>query len=111
MGRLPSSKLEGVTAQELAELLKENSNRRLKIERAREILEHVENDGDTRVQYQEVRNLAVKSTINLINNNLKEIESIDAILEELPEHFDYKLQSMKARYCNSCQPDRGDKRY
>lgn len=89
------AKLEGVTAQELAELLKENSNRRLKIERAKEILEHVEKDGDTRVQYQEARDQAVKSTIRQINNNLNELESIEAILEELLEHFDYKLQSMR----------------
>jgi len=89
------SKLEGVTVQELAELLEEHSNRRLKLEKAGQILECVRKDGDTRVQYQEARDLSVKSTINQINNNLKEIESIDTILEDFLEHFEYKLQSMR----------------
>jgi len=90
----PSS-LKSVAVEELAEFLAGYSARRIKIERAIEILDHVENDGDTRVQYQEARDLAVQSTIRQINNNLKEIESIEAILEELLEHFDYKLQSMR----------------
>lgn len=94
--RYPSpSKLEGVSAQELAELLEEHSNRRLKLERAREILNYVQRDGSTRVEYQEARDMAVISTINQINNNLKEIESIETILEEFLEHFEYRLQSMK----------------
>lgn len=94
--RYPSpSKLEGVTAEELGQLLGEHSNKRLKLERAREILNYVQRDGSTRVEYQEARDMAVISTINQINNNLKEIESIEAILEEFLEHFDYRLQSMK----------------
>ena len=39
--------------------------------------------------------MAVVSTINQINNNLREIASIEAILEGFLEHFEYKLQSMK----------------
>ena len=88
-------KLEGVTVQELAEFLAEYSGRKLMFERAGTILEHVENDGETTVQYQEARDLAVQSTLNQIKNNLKEIASIEAIIEELLEHFDYKLQSMR----------------
>lgn len=88
-------KLEGVTVQELAEFLAEYSGRKLMFERAGTILEHVENDGETTVQYQEARDLAVQSTLNQIKNNLREIASIEAIIEELLEHFDYKLQSMR----------------
>lgn len=47
------------------------------------------------MHYQEAQDQAVRSTINQIKNNLQEIASIDAILEDFLEHFDYKLQSMR----------------
>lgn len=89
------SKLEGVSVQELAEFLAEYDGRRFMFEKAGQILECVSRDGDTTVQYQEARDLAIQSTIRQINHNLREIESIDAILEELLEQFEYKLQSMR----------------
>lgn len=87
--------LQGVTVEILAELLEENSNKVLGLAKARQILGWVQKDGDTKTEYQEVRDMAIRSTINQINNNLKELESIDAILEELVGRFDYKLTSMK----------------
>jgi transposase len=89
------SKLKGVTCEELAELLEENSNKRLRISKARQILDCVQNDGDTTAEYQESRDQAVRSTISQINNNMKELDSIDAILEEFLDRFDYKLTSMR----------------
>lgn len=89
------SKLEGTTVEELAELLEENSNKRLRLEKAKQILECVRKDGDTRTQYQEARDLAIKSTISQINGNFKELEAIDGILEDFLDNFDYKLQSMR----------------
>lgn len=89
------SKLVGVTVEELAEFLRDNGYNRQWNEKARQILDCVKKDGDTRVSYQEARDLAVKSTINQINNNIKEIEAIDGILEDFLQNFDYKLQSMK----------------
>jgi len=89
------SKLQGVTIEELTELLEENSAKTLRAAKARQILDCVKKDGDTTTDYQDARDRAIKSTINQINNNIKEIESIEGILEELLEHFDYKLTSMK----------------
>jgi len=89
------SNLQGTTVEELAQLLEENSNKRLRIEKARQILDCVKRDGETKVAYQESRDLAVRSTIRQINFNLKEIESIDNILESFLENFDYKLESMR----------------
>ncbi|MCL6591987.1 MAG: IS110 family transposase [Firmicutes bacterium] len=89
------SKLKGVTCEELAELLEENSNKRLRISKARQILDCVQNDGDTTTDYQESRDQAVRSTISQINSNMKELDSIDAILEEFLDRFDYKLTSMR----------------
>ena len=89
------SKLQGVTVETLAELLEENSYKTLGLAKARQILDCVKKDGDTKTEYQEARDMAIKSTINQINNNLKELESIDAILEEFIDKFDYKLTSMR----------------
>jgi Transposase and inactivated derivatives len=89
------SKLKGVTVEELTELLEENSNKRLGMEKARQILDCVRKDGDTTTDYQDSRDMAVRSTIRQINNNLQEIDSIDDILIDFLDHFDYKLQTMR----------------
>lgn len=89
------SKLQGVTLKELTEILEEQSCKTLRVDKAMEILNCVKKDGNTEVEYQEARDMAVRSTINQINHNLKELESIDAILEEFLDHFDYKLTSMR----------------
>ena len=89
------SKLAGVTAEELAELLEEHSNKRLRLEKAQQILTCIKKDGNTAIGYQETRDLAVKSTIRQIKANLEEIESIDTILESYIENFDCKLTTMR----------------
>lgn len=89
------STLEGVSVEDLAELLEEHSNKRLKLEKARQILACVKKDGDTRTDFQESRDMAVRSTIRQINVNLQEIDSIDGILADFLDHFDYKLQTMR----------------
>ncbi len=89
------SKLKGVTVEELAELLESQSAMILGRARAIEILELVKRDGDTTTDFQEVRDLAVQSTIRQIKNNTQELNSIDAILEEMLKNFDYKLTSMR----------------
>ena len=89
------SKLEGVTAEELADLLEEHSNKKLRLEKAKQILACVKKDGDTTTDYQDSRDMAVKSVIRQISMNLQEIDSIDGILESFLDNFDYKLQSMR----------------
>lgn len=89
------SKLKGVTAEELTELLEENSHKRHRLAKAEQILTCIKKDGDTTTDYQEVRDMAVRSTIRQLNNNLQEIASIDAILEGFLDHFDYDLRSMR----------------
>ncbi|MGE5604199.1 MAG: IS110 family transposase [Bacteroidota bacterium] len=89
------AKLQDVTAPELAELLEETSCKFFGLAKARQILDCIKRDGDTGTEYQEARDMAIKSTINQINNNLKELESIDTILEEFIDKFDYKLTSMR----------------
>jgi transposase len=79
----------------LAELLEEHSNKRLRLEKAQQILYCIKKDGNTTTAYQEARDMAVKSTIRQIKTNLTEIESIDTILESFLDNFDYKLQTMR----------------
>jgi len=89
------SKLEGVTAEELADLLEEYSNKRLRLDKAKQILECVRKDGNTTTDYQDIRDMAVISTINQINSNIRELESINALLDSFLDNFNYKLKSMK----------------
>lgn len=65
--------------------LEEHSNKRLRLEKAQKILDCIKKDGNTAANYQETRDLAVKSTIRQIKANLEEIESIDDILESYIE--------------------------
>lgn len=89
------SKLSGVTEKELEDFLRDITDNRQYKGKAEKILECVRKDGNTMTDYQEARDLAVKSTINQINNNLKEIGSIDAILQDFLTNFDYRLESMR----------------
>jgi transposase len=89
------SKLECVTQEELADLLEEHSNKRLRLEKARQILHYVKKDGDTTSEFQQVRDMSVKSIIRQLRGNLQEIGSIDALLEEFLDNFSYKLTSIR----------------
>ncbi|MCL6588868.1 MAG: hypothetical protein K6U80_02840 [Firmicutes bacterium] len=64
-------------------------------EKAAQILDCVKRDGDTTSEFQEIRDQAVRSTINQIRNNKKELETIDGMLEDFLDRFDYKLTSMR----------------
>lgn len=94
--RYPSpAKLSGVTVDELTVQLEQVSKGRLGMKKAGQILNLVERDGYTTVEYQESRDLAVQSIVRQLRSNLSEIAFIDAMLEEFLGNFDYKLTSMK----------------
>lgn len=54
------SKLAGVTAEELEELLEEHSNKRLRLEKAQQILTCIKKDGNTAICYQETPGFSCK---------------------------------------------------
>ena len=54
----------------------------------------VKKDRDTTCKYQSTRNMVIKSSISQISSNLKEIQSLNRILEEFLDNFDYKLQTL-----------------
>lgn len=89
------SKLEGVTVEELEQFLRDVTDNRQYKGKAQKILAYVKKDGDTKTDYQEARDMAVRSTISQLNSNTKEIEQIDIIIENFLDNFDYKLESMK----------------
>jgi len=94
--RYPSpSALRDVTEEELAVLLESHSNKRLRLAKARQILEFVANDGDTTSEHQEMRDFAIKSIIRQMRENIREMSLIDGMLETFLGHFDFDLTSMK----------------
>jgi transposase len=89
------SKLKGVTEEELNKLLVSVSGRSNPKDKAKKILEYVEGDGDTSIEYQDMRDLAVQSTIKLLETNITELAEVDKKLKELLGHFEYKLISIR----------------
>lgn len=89
------AKLKGVTVEELDELLFKASGKSNAKDKGKKILEYVESDGYNEIAYQDIRDMAVKSTITLLNTNIKELAEIDNKLKELLQHFDYNLTSIR----------------
>ncbi|MDP4093569.1 MAG: IS110 family transposase [Bacillota bacterium] len=89
------SKLKNTTLKELEDFLREVSGNKQWKGRAEKILECVNRDGKTTTEYQDYRDMAVKSGISQIRNNIKELESLEAVLEDFLGKFDYKLGSMR----------------
>jgi transposase len=91
--RHPSpSTLEGVTVEELTELFYEPSRGLIGTDKAREILDNLEN---TTVEFQEMRDLTVQSTIRQLEFNMGEVERLEGMLEQALAQFDCTLTSMK----------------
>jgi len=90
--RYPSpSTLKDVTVEELTALLKEHSHKIVGEEKAREILDSLE---DTEVKFQEIRDTTVQSTIRQIQFNLKEVKQLEDSLATFLARFDCPLTSM-----------------
>ena len=85
------STLEGVTVEELADFLREPSNGKVGEDKAREILDSLQ---DTTVPFQEVRDGAVQSTIRQIQFNDRELDRLETILAEVLDWFGTTLTSM-----------------
>lgn len=89
------SKLKTVPLHGLVSFLSEKSHHNCTEKKALQILEHVEKDGDTTNEFQELRDFIVTSSIKQINDNLNIIVSIEDNLKSLIPRFGYKLESMK----------------
>ena len=90
--RYPSpSKLENVTLEELTAFLREPSKGRVGAAKAQEILDNIE---DTTIQFQEIRDMSVQSTIRQLEFNLRELEQIEKTMVIFLQQFDCPLTSM-----------------
>ena len=90
--RYPSpSTLAGTSLEELTGLLSESSNRHVGADKAKEILDSLQ---DTTVPFQELRDMAVSSTIKQIMFNKQEIEQLEATLVDVLDWFETTLTSM-----------------
>lgn len=86
--------LEGVTADVLAENLRQSSNNSVSIRKAKEILEQINSDGKTTEGFQEFRDEIVRSHIRRIKFQNEEIEQLEKQLEEIQKHFHHQLQTI-----------------
>jgi len=85
------STLKNVTFEELAGFLRAESSDYFGEKKAREILDSIE---DTTVQFQEIRDDAVRSAIRQIEFNLRELERMEVLMAAYLESFNCTLTSM-----------------
>ena len=90
--RYPSpGTLKGVTLQELTVFLHEPSNGRIGPDKAKEIMDSLE---DTAVEFQEMRDMAVQSVIRQIQSNMQELERLEVYLAKMLSGLDTTLTTM-----------------
>ena len=88
------SKLKGVTAEALGEFLRVPSSGFFSTEKAKEILELVEKDGDTETEFQQSRDFLVTTCIRQVKQNDGEIAAIEKEMKRLMAQMGYKLETM-----------------
>jgi transposase len=86
--------LEGVTVEELADFLMDASGDHVGMEKAKKIMGIVRDNGYAPVQFQGVRDMAVRSTIRQLEFNTQELKRLDSELGEFLNLFDCTLTSM-----------------
>jgi len=89
------STLEGVTVEELADFLYDESNGVLGLENAKEKAKHIlDSCEDTTTMYQEIRNDAVRSAIRQMEFSIEELEQMEKSMAIYLERLDSPLLSM-----------------
>jgi transposase len=92
LSRYPSpSALKGVTAEELTALFYESSQGIVGADKAKEILDNLEN---TAVDFQDMRDMTVRSVIRQIQFNLDELERLEEAMAKALAMFNCTLTSM-----------------
>jgi len=90
--RYPSpSTLGGTAVEELAEFLHKPSYGHFGIDKAKEILDSLE---DTTIPFQDLRDEAVRSTIRQIQFNMQEIDGLESTMADVLSWFETTLTSM-----------------
>lgn len=93
--RYPSpSHLKNITAEDLAETLREPSHNACSINKARKILNLVQEDGDTTRAYQETRDFIIGGLVRSIKANQVEVAKAEEEMKRLVAGFGYKLETM-----------------
>lgn len=89
------SKLNGVTAEELGEMLYKRSSGFFDTVKANQILELVKMDGDTTTGFQDSRDFMVSNCVKEIKQNNAELLTIEKEIKKLMKLLPYKLESLK----------------
>jgi hypothetical protein len=87
--------LENVTLEELTKFLKAASRGQVGEAKAKLILSTVERDQVQATEFQSIRDFNIRSLIRQIKSNLAELSAVDEEIENMLEHFDYPLTSIK----------------
>lgn len=86
--------LQDVTEVELASFLKQKSNHFLSLPKARQILQHIMEDGSTQREYQDQRDKIVQSLVRSLRSSAEEMEKLEAELSVLLQGIGCTLDSM-----------------
>lgn len=86
--------LKGVTVEDLAVFLRKASRNSCSTRKAEEILNFVQQDGDTEREYQQQRDFLVKSLVREINFKIKEIAQVEEELKNIIGLTGMKLETM-----------------
>jgi transposase len=86
--------LEDVSVEELAQTLREGSRNTCSSRKAKEILDLVNRDGQTRREYQESQDFIVQSLVRDIKFKKAEIEKVEKQLKRTVALLGYKLETM-----------------
>ena len=92
--RYPSpSALQGVSVAELGAFLSKPSSDFFNEEKAGQILELVEKDGDTKTEFQESRDFLVTTCVRQVKQNNQEIDRIEGEMKKLMSQMGYRLET------------------
>ena len=86
--------LRGISVEELADFLRKASRNSCSTRKAEEILNLVQQDGDTTRAYQEQRDFLVKSLVREVNFKIKEIQAVEEELKNTIALTGIKLETM-----------------
>jgi transposase len=89
------SKLKTATIEEFTAFLRNESHNFYTRKKAEQILTHVEKDGDTTNDFQDLRDFIVTTSVRQLKENFKLIAEIEEELKQIIPKFGYKLESMK----------------
>lgn len=86
--------LQGVTVEELAEIMRKTSHNHCSTKKAQSILDAANNDGYIKKDYQEARDFIIKGIVRDLRHAKEELEKVEKEIIQLMKILGYKLETM-----------------